>query len=196
MRLLRRISLLVVLAGSVIGSAGCAYDPRLEDGTLRCSTSGECPEGYACQTNLCYSKDAAGLPLPLRWYVGTWTMGTSSNVFTTCDDGYTDTTYLSPASKPSPFRLDPDSAKTGLQSSWLCNLHLAVDDSGAYLDDANPACTDTSDDPVYTWTATTFNVYTTNGTTGTHTATYQRYDEYKNGKTVTCEQTVTATLTK
>lgn len=196
MRLGRLLLLTLSLAAASVGTAGCSYDPHFEDGTLRCSTSGQCPEGFQCQMNLCYSKAGAALPQPLRLYVGRWTLAYTSTVYTSCDDGFTDTTLLSTASMPSRMELKADSAKTGLDSTWLCQLHLSLDEAGAYLDEPNPSCTDTSDDPAYTWTATSFDVYTTNGMTATHSATYQRLDSYKDGSTVNCEQSVTATLTK
>lgn len=38
-----------------VGTAGCSYDPKIQDGQLQCSPNGECPSGYSCRNNSCFA---------------------------------------------------------------------------------------------------------------------------------------------
>jgi hypothetical protein len=130
-------------------------------------------------------------------YVGEWLLAVTSTVRTSCDDGYSDTTLLSPADSPNTMTVSRASGSDGLLSSWLCDLTLRFDGTGAHLNDANPACTDTSGDPAYTWTASKFDIVAASGgATAMHTATYKRKDAYVDGTVTNCDQTVTAPMTK
>jgi hypothetical protein len=126
-------------------------------------------------------------------YVGEWLLGVTSTVRTVCDDGYDDTTLLSPLDSPSTMTISRSGA--GLLSVWLCDVTLRWDASGAHLNDADPSCTDGTD-PVYLWTATKFDLVTSNGLTAQHDATYTRKDTFDDGSIVNCNQTVTAPLIK
>jgi hypothetical protein len=60
---LTRMSLLMLWTGVAvsalgIGATGCSYDPRIADGTLRCSSSGACPDNYSCSLGTCVSVKA------------------------------------------------------------------------------------------------------------------------------------------
>lgn len=197
--------LAVVLAGALgAGLSGCSYDPHPVDGTLSCSAAYECPQGYECQrgTNTCWSKkrDAGSSPdlgTPsgnIMDYVGEWLLGVTSNVKTVCDDGYTDTSLLSPVDSPSTMTVSRSGA--GLLSVWLCDVTLRWDNTGAHLNDADPSCMDDAADPTYLWTATKFDLVTSNGLIGQHDATYTRKDTFQDGTIVNCNQTVTAPLIK
>jgi hypothetical protein len=199
-----------IIALACFGAAvGCKYDPHPQDGTLRCSTAGECPEGYTCQTNtnLCFSKSGmsrdGGLggdaipPAVLNRYIGDWALGPTSTVDTRCDNGFVETTLLNPLSDQSPMTISAGTpGLADLDSSWLCQLYLRLDTSGAHLFDGNPSCIDDSTDPTNTWTATQFDVVTNNGITATHSAFYNRVDRYADGTVVNCMQTVHAPLSK
>jgi hypothetical protein len=209
MRTATRIS--VVVLATWLGAGGCSYNPKFKDGELKCSLAGECPEGYTCQNNACSSsggrdaavttdttpKDDAGPQVLMNRYIGMWTMDTAASVLNQCDDGSLPyTNKLSPAGSPSVMTISAGTGQNDLESAWLCTLTLKLDTSGAHLNDANPTCADSSGDPKETWTATQFEFYAANARTATHTASYTRVDRYANGTTVTCAQTVTATLTK
>jgi hypothetical protein len=198
MRLGRWTSLgLLVAAVWGLGAGGCKYDPHPINGALGCGPSDECPEGFTCQANRCWSE--GGPSNKIDDYLGDWRLGVTSNVVTTCDNGSSpDTTLLSPANSPSTMTLARATGTDDLTSSWvLCDLVLHWDSTGAHLKDGNPACVDDTGDPVYTWTATKFDVVAVSGgATAMHTAIYKRKDEYVDGTVANCNQTVTAPLTK
>jgi hypothetical protein len=198
------LALSFVALGLVV--AGCKYDPHPRDGALRCSISGECPEGFSCMANRCWSKNAgqdAGLggdaisTAVLGRYIGGWTMDATAAVNTECDDGFSETDPLNDLlmtiSAGAPGVSD-------LNASWLCELGMRLDSAGAHLYEPNPSCTNAGEmpkpEPVSTWTAGTFDFSTIDGRTATHVATYVRVDQYAAGDVVNCDQTVTATLTK
>jgi hypothetical protein len=196
-RLLPLAPLLVSLALGM-GLGGCQYDPHPAEGALGCSRSGECPEGYSCQSNLCFTKN--GLPSStIGDYVGTWLLTVTAKVQTQCDNGFSKTDLLSPATNPSYLTVS-QAGLAALTSVWSifdpCDVTLRWDASGAHLGDPASSCVDDSGDPVYTWTTTSFDLLTPNGRTGTHHATYTRKDEYFDGTVATCNQTVTASLIK
>lgn len=204
----------IAMMAFLTAAAGCKYDPQPGEGALGCSIAGECPEGYSCRVNgFCYSTGSgpmdagasadAGLggdAVPaaiLNRYIGEWTLGVTSMVETNCDDGFSNTSLLSPAGSPSTMTIAPGTpGVSDLDSFWLCALSLRMDATGAHLFDANPTCSDDSADPANTWTATRFDVVTTNGLTGMHNAFYNRVDQYAAGKVVQCTQTVRAPLIK
>lgn len=203
----RLVSVLALVLGGALaaGLSGCSYDPHPVDGTLTCSAAYECPEGYECQraTTTCWSKKRdGGMGLPdlgtpssnIMDYVGEWLLAVTSTVKTVCDDGYDDTTLLSPADSPSTMTVSRSGA--GLLSVWLCDVTLRWDTTGAHLSDADPSCMDDTADPIYLWTATKFDLVTGNGLLGQHDATYTRRDQYEDGTIVNCNQTVTAPLIK
>jgi hypothetical protein len=197
------------LAALCSGAVSCKYDPQPADGTLRCSTAGECPDGYSCRANTCWSSTArprdAGLggdaiaPAVLNRYVGRWLLDPTAKVVTSCGGNTPDTTLLSPPGAPSVMTIVAGSpGRSDLDAAWLCPaLSLRLDAGGAHLFSGGPSCaTDSSGDPANTWTATAFEVSTANGATGNHTAGYNRVDRYANGSVVNCVQMVTATLIK
>jgi hypothetical protein len=188
------------------GAAGCKYDPQFADGSLRCSIKGECPQGYSCMANLCRSSSArdAGLgadaipAMVLNRYTGDWILAPTANVHTLCDDGFDDTALLNALGDQDPVTIDRGiPGVADLDSQWLCELYLRVDAAGAaHLFTGSPPCFDNSGDPAQSWTATQFDFSTSNGITATHSASYNRVDEYNNGAVVSCTQIVRATLTK
>jgi hypothetical protein len=195
---LRPLAPLLVSLALGVGLGGCQYDPHPAEGALRCSMSGECPEGYSCQNNLCFTKN--GLPSSkIGDYVGNWLLSVTAKVQTQCDNGFSQTDLLSPATSPSYLTVS-QAGPAALTSVWSifdpCNVTLRWDASGAHLDDADTSCVDDQGDPVQTWTTTSFDLLTSNGRTGTHHGTYKRKDEYFDGTSTTCDQTVTAPLIK
>jgi len=197
---------LLLAAVSGGGTTGCQYDPHPINGALRCSPSGECPDGFSCQASRCWSnapdKDGGSgadiVPTTnISDYIGEWLLTTAATVKTSCTDGFSATDPLSPADSPSTMTVSQGTGSDGLLSSWLCDLTLRVDATGAHLNDANPSCTDTSGDPAYTWTASKFDiVVASNGKTAMHTATYKRRDDYVAGTVTNCDQVVSAPMTK
>jgi hypothetical protein len=202
------------LASVILGfGVGCSYEPRLVDGTLRCSSSGaECPQGYSCSAcGTCWSDQLEGavggklsgnaLPQPLlNRYVGAWALSTCANVVTTCDDDFTGTNPLSPDSaNPSIMLLDPGSiGSADLVSDWdqLCVLDLSLNAGGAHLYGRDQGCFDDTADPVSTWTARKFDIITTSPTTAILSATYSRLDQFADLTVTNCTQTVHAPMTK
>jgi hypothetical protein len=199
----------MTLAALWCGAGGCKYDPQPADGTLRCSTSGECPDGYSCRVNTCWSNAGGprdgGLggdaipPAVLNRYIGSWVLDPTAKVVTMCDDGFVDTTLLSPVSNPSIMTITRGTPpRSDLDSMWLCPaLSLRLDSTGAHLFSGGSNClSDSSQNPTQTWTATAFDVLSADGTTGSHMASYNRLDRYTDGSVVNCAQTVTAALVK
>ncbi|MEO8213401.1 MAG: hypothetical protein ABI560_09415 [Myxococcales bacterium] len=180
-----------------LASGACSYDPKFADGTLQCSSSGECPENYSCRASdrTCVSRHDA----PVNLFVGTWTLAPTSTVTTRCANSPAPiVAMLSPATEPS--RMTITAGVVGqydLDSEWLCPLHLRVDGTGAHLSDNRP-CSAAGTAPVttQTWTATQFDILANTGTTAMHVAAYTRVDLYADGSMVTCMQMVTAPLTK
>jgi hypothetical protein len=192
MRLSRRGAFAAVAIVWLSG-AGCKYDPHPADGTLRCSLAGECPEGYVCRANACFSNNAIPATV-LNQYIGAWTMGATANVVTKCGTAAPTTGSLSDTLS---MTIDPGVVSgSDLHATWLCDLHLRLNQSGAHLLSMDGACTDTTSDPASTWTTTQFDVVTTDGLTAVHTAQYNRVDSYADGTVVNCSQTVHAPLTK
>jgi hypothetical protein len=201
---------------------GCTYDPQIGDGTLSCGPNHECPSGYECLSSgvgsisRCYEIGGPGpsggtdggvgdaLPdqLPLdglpatvfNQYIGEWVLGSTSQVHTVCDDGFDKVSSLSGSGN-----MTIERGPTGvadLSATWLCQLYLRLDTAGAHLFDSNPSCIDTKADPKFTWTSTSFEFRTSDGVTATHTAKYNRLDEYMDGTVAHCTQDVSANLTK
>ncbi len=199
---------LFVGVAACLGVAGCSYAPHLKDGELRCSLSGQCPEGYACQNDACFAASTDGglgsdapTQTLLNRYIGSWTLDPTAAVSNHCDNGTAEIRMLSPASNPSPMTITAGIAgRSDLISQWLCNLELRVDAAGAHLSDPPPTCRhDSSTDPAQpseTWTATQFDIVLSGLRSATHTATYTRVDQYADGTVVNCSQAVTAPLTK
>lgn len=191
---------LVLLA--LLAAAGCTYDPKFDDGKLRCSSAGTCPTGYSCKNSLCFSDSPTAVPpAAVSAYLGTWTLGVTSTVTTTCPGSAPSVTNLSPAANPSLMMIAaaPTGTAADLRSTWLCILDLRVDTAGAHLSDSTPSCSDPGTDPaisLQTWTATQFEIVANTGATAMHTARYNRQDDYANGTTTHCTQLVTAPLTK
>ena len=200
MRLGRWTSLglgLLLTAVAVAGTPGCKYDPHPVSGTLGCGPSDECPEGYTCQQNRCWS--GSGPSNKIDDYLGDWRLAVTSKVVTTCDNGAApDTTLLSPADSPSTMTISRGTGTDELISSWvLCDLTLRWDSTGVHLKGGNAPCTDDMGDPKYTWTATKFDIVAAaGGHMAMHTATYKRKDEYVDNTVANCDQTVTAPMTK
>jgi hypothetical protein len=208
MRDFRSAMIGIAVAAVWFTAAGCKYDPQFSDGALRCSVKGECPQGYSCMANLCRSnKDSsrdAGLggdaisAMVLTRYTGDWILAATSSVHTQCDDGFDDNALLNALGDQDPVTIDRGNPGVAdLDSKWLCELYLRVDTAGAaHLFTGSPPCFDNSGDPTQSWTATQFDFSTSNGITATHSAFYNRVDDYKNGSVVNCTQVVRATLTK
>ena len=49
-----------ILLFSALLAAAC-YGTHFDNGELRCSSIGECPDGYTCQIDHCYTSDTRGL---------------------------------------------------------------------------------------------------------------------------------------
>ena len=133
-------------------------------------------------------------PTVFTQYIGTWVMGSNAQVHTVCDDGFDKVSTLTGSGD-----MTIERGPTGvadLSATWLCQLYLRLDTAGAHLFDSNPSCIDDSDDPKFTWTSTAFEFRTNDGVTATHTAKYNRLDEYMDGTVANCTQDVSATLTK
>ena len=195
--------------------ANCNYDPKFKDGALKCSASGECPSGYVCRADACYSKGSvdndgstaggrdAGLggdalpPALLNRYIGEWTLDPTSVVVTQCGGGTPETTPLSPLDNPSKMTISAGvPGVSDLESSWLCKLGLRLDATGAHLYRTDTDCSESKDGVKQTWTATSFDIMAMTGRAATHTATYDRVDQPKDGAPLNCSQTVTASMTK
>lgn len=188
-----RFALGMVVALELLGACACQYDPHPANGELRCSSKGECPDGYTCHfaSGTCWTK-------ALELYLGHWTLLAGASVSTTCTDGFVSTDALDGTTltitQGTVGVSDLNVSWDGLPSS--CLAHLSLGSGGAHLAGAGPTCTDTSSDPAQTWTGTKVDVATTTGTTGTHSAAYDRLDTWASGEVVHCTQSVQASLRK
>lgn len=211
-RVARRVAGTIAAAGPVprrlwaglaiclaLALAACKYDPQLEDGSLRCSTAQECPDGFVCRVNFCYLKRPASV-LP-RDYIGTWMMDFSSTVSTACDDGFSSTVPISDNAQD--LMMAISAAGTGpadLDSVWLCALPLRITTTGAHLtgNGVDPDCTftNTISGLTQTWTSSQFDFDTSDGMSARHAATYARTDELAGTADVHCTQHVQAALTR
>ena len=45
---------------SLVLAAACGYDPNPESGMLKCGSSNTCPDGYSCNSGLCWKNGAGG----------------------------------------------------------------------------------------------------------------------------------------
>jgi hypothetical protein len=132
-------------------------------------------------------------------YVGVWTFASSATVTTECES------TRSPSGVGS-FNTGTtltitDNGDGTLNASWTewpaCTYTLTVDATGAHGSDADTwFCEYTAKDPALFWSYYTFDVVAASATVATHDATYVREDDYADGTTVYCSQTVHAPMTK
>ena len=179
-------------------------DPHPVDGTLSCSAKYECPEGYECQrgTNTCWSKkrdagagpDLGPLSSNITDYVGEWLLGVTANVKTVCDDGYDDTSLLSPLDSPSTMTVSRSGA--GLLSVWLCDVTLRWDASRRPSQRPLIPRARTTPRPGLPVDGDQVRAGDLERADGQHDATYTRRDTFQDGTIVNCNQTVTAPLIK
>lgn len=175
-----------------VALAGCTFDPSVEDGRLACSISGECPPGYRCLADACYATNAGTLET-LNRYAGEWVMGPDANVVTKCEDGGESRLSLA----DTVMTIEPGvPGASDARVFWLCNHRLRLDMSGLHLLPGNASCSDQSMMIQYTWSATEFDIVTTDGVSALHTARYDRVDRYPDGAAVLCDQIVNAAMTK
>ena len=139
-------------------------------------------------------------------YIGVWTFVTPANVVTNCDNpkSTSGTTYfpVKPADTGYPSTVTiSDNGDGTLYAEWsewpACSYTLAVDSLGAHgTDSVNWYCQDTVDDPQEFWNYVTFDIVTADGKAATHDAVYLREDDWSDGTTVMCDQTVHAPMKK
>ncbi|HEY4187480.1 MAG TPA: hypothetical protein VGP07_20555 [Polyangia bacterium] len=134
----------------------------------------------------------------LAAYQGTWTFSTGATVHTECESSGTSNTSLATTTLIIQASGSADFPITGIWDEWsACTYGLYVDSLGVHLGDTTWQCsTTTSDGLTETWILDNFDVTTLDSRTGLHNATYYREDDYADGTSDFCTQTVTAPLTK
>lgn len=217
-------AVIAAAATATVAASGCSYDPHPADGKLACSADGQCPQGYTCQlpARACYADTtgaggtggtvaggSGGAPSSTNAsdYVGNWMFGNAATIVTSCNDGLGDTTTNIADHPDSLVMAITSGGATGaaLLSSWLCDLQLDVDSTGAHLDGGNRSCVlnraagDPPSAPVTrTWTATRFDFNVTKRDRGvaTHVGEYDLVSVYSNGGMLLCHQVVRGGLQK
>ena len=198
------------LAAALSVFAACSYSPQLKSGELKCSAQRECPRGYSCSaTNVCCADGDASCGAGTGSggsvghvaadFIGTWTFGSTAMVESDCDDNTVGSNMLDGTMLTITKGATGGTALTADWSVWRgygCPaLSLSYDATGAHLVDTSWFCESDTATLSDFWVVSSFDVTTNSPTTATHYG-YYGLEETKNGNTVTCLQTVTATLTK
>jgi hypothetical protein len=185
-----RTSALVAL---VVAAAGCGYAPNFESGTLHCSSSHTCPQGYTCATdNTCW-KNGATLPGATDMFIGHWVYDATSRLQQTCTDG---------TNTPSTLAGDYVDINSGTDSellaTYFCNwkLDLAATDKTTTTIVAGQTCMthDATGTISFTLHGQSFKFTTTDGATATLSAVFPAEFKKVIGTMGTCQFTVTGRL--
>lgn len=207
-----------LMAGALSAGAlalGCTYSPNFASGSLKCSTDGQCPDGYTCkQPYCCRSGDATcGGPsaATIAAYLGTWKFTSAATLDTECSGTGSSNgpaAFLTSANPVSTMALtdNGDGTLHAVWSEWSgCSYTLSLDNAGAHgADAATWACeqqySTTSTNPPQIskqlWIYDSFDIVTTDGKSATHDGVYYREDTYNDNSVVYCTQTLHAPLTK
>jgi hypothetical protein len=165
----------VLGALSLVLAVACGYNPKFDDGSLKCGSSNACPDGYSCMSGRCWKNAGGGGSTgtggtggnsAIAKFVGLWTfVGAQSTRTRECTDGSKETTnpwddYFDVVAGP----------VAALSTDYYCTWNLDVSGSGNATA-IRPGMMCTKPDPntpgtSYTWHGESFTLTTTNGTTG------------------------------
>jgi len=132
-------------------------------------------------------------------YLGVWTFASTATVTTQCESTKSPSgvgTFDSGTTMTI-----TDNGDGTLKASWTewpaCTYTLTLDGTGAHGSDADTwYCQYTADDPAFFWSYATFDITVASANVATHDGVYVREDDYADGTTVYCSQTVHAPMTK
>jgi hypothetical protein len=196
---------------ALVAATACGYSPNPESGTLKCGSSNTCPEGYSCQSGLCWKDGAGGSggsgsghggsgggggnnPAVAK-FVGHWVFnGALSTRTRDCNDGTHEVTtpwddFFDVAAGP----------VAALSTDYYCTWNLDVNGSGTQTAIRSGTMCTKPDPNVagtsYTWHGESFTLTTTNGTSGMLEASLP-YDYTTTGGSGMCTMKFTGAVTK
>jgi len=178
------------------GNSGTHFDARADlpgFGTGGTTTAGTGGKGGQSGTG------TGGTTVRVQDYLGVWTFASSATVDTECDNtksqsgvgNFADGTTLTIT----------DNGDGTLKASWTewpaCTYTLTANGTGIHGSDADSwFCEYTAKDPMLFWIYDSFDIVAASASVATHDAAYVREDDYADGTTVYCSQTVHAQMTK
>jgi hypothetical protein len=206
----------VSLAAGLALFAACSYSPQLKSGELVCSAQRECPRGYSCSTtNVCCANGDAACGSGTGGasgsggtvgghvaadFIGTWSFGATANVLTECENNTSGNSSLAATTLTITAGATGGTSLSANWSVWQAEkcpaITLSYDATGAHVVDTSWFCQDDTMNPSNFWLVNSFDITLLSATSGTHNGLYYREDTYADKTAVTCQQTVTAPMTK
>jgi len=204
-----------LLAMPLLIAAACGYSPNPESGTLQCGSSNTCPEGYSCQSGRCWKDGGGGSGgttgsaggggttgtggsgggASVANFIGTWVFnGAQSKRTRQCTDGTNeimmpwDDSFIVEAGVTTPLKI-----------GYYCPVWNADVNGTTTVIRAGQSCDDTTmlAGTKFTFHGESFNLTTTNGSTGTLEASLPyEYGPLVGASTGSCTMKFTGPVTK